>query len=130
MAQAAIDAYPEEACGILIGRDSGGVRTVERVVVTGNLADRNRGRRYEIDPQRVFESQRQAREEGLVVIGFFHSHPDGTTTPSARDAEAAWVDRSYPIVGVAGGSDGVRVTGFRSWRLVQAGQAMVEERFV
>jgi proteasome lid subunit RPN8/RPN11 len=108
-------AYPEEGCGVLVGRDEGALRVVERVVAFENQREDSRGNRYLISPERLLVVEREAREEGLDVVGFFHSHPDHTALPSAFDLEHAWPYYSYLIVSVERG----RVLDARSWRLAQ-----------
>ena len=106
-------AYPEEGCGLLVGRESGGERRVERVVGTENLDPGARERRYVIAPEEFLAAERRARDDGLEVLGFFHSHPDHPARPSAFDLERAWAYYSYLIVCVSKGD----VTEQRSWRL-------------
>jgi len=106
-------AYPEEGCGVLVGRDEGAMRIVERVVEFENQRDDSRRNRYLITPEQLLAVERQAREEGLDVVGFFHSHPDHPALPSAFDLEHAWPYYSYLIVSVERG----RVADARAWRL-------------
>jgi proteasome lid subunit RPN8/RPN11 len=106
-------AYPEEGCGVLVGRDEGAMRIVERVVEFENQRDDSRRNRYLITPEQLLVVERQAREEGLDVVGFFHSHPDHPALPSAFDLEHAWPYYSYLIVSVERG----RVADARAWRL-------------
>jgi proteasome lid subunit RPN8/RPN11 len=107
-------AYPEEGCGVLVGRDEGTERIVERVIPLDNRREEERSRRYLIPPEELLVVERDAREAGLDVLGFFHSHPDHPARPSAFDLEHAWPYYSYLIVSVAEG----RVAGAASWRLV------------
>ena len=108
-------AYPEEGCGVLIGRDEEGARIVERIVPFANQQAGERGHRYLIAPEQLLGAEREAREAGLDVVGFFHSHPDHPAEPSAFDLEQAWPYYSYLIVSVEGG----RVVDARSWRLAE-----------
>ena len=106
-------AYPEEGCGVLVGRDEGERRIVERVVVFENQREDSRGNRYLITPEQILKAEREARDEGLDVVGFFHSHPDHPALPSAFDLEHAWPYYTYLIVSVERG----RVADARAWRL-------------
>ncbi|MGH7730761.1 MAG: M67 family metallopeptidase [Candidatus Eiseniibacteriota bacterium] len=106
-------AYPEEGCGVLVGRDEGATRIVERVVEFENRREDSRRSRYLISPEQLLAVERQVREEGLDVVGFFHSHPDHSASPSAFDLEHAWPYYSYLIVSVERG----RVADARAWRL-------------
>jgi proteasome lid subunit RPN8/RPN11 len=105
----------------LIGRHEAGRVRVERVQQARNL-NRERARdRYELDPQDYLAADRQAREEGLDVVGIWHSHPDHPARPSETDLAAAWDSFSYVILSTGREA----VSDVRSFRL-QAG-AFVEE---
>jgi len=54
-----------------------------------------------------------SREQGLEVIGWYHSHPDHPARPSDFDREHAWPWYSYVIVSVMSG----RPADMTSWRL-------------
>jgi proteasome lid subunit RPN8/RPN11 len=113
MREAAIGDYPEECCGILVGRESGGAGTVVRVVPTRNARVSDRPRRYEIPPADLVREQRASREQGMRILGFYHSHPDHPAVPSSHDLELAWREYVYVIVPVDGGLAGEP----REWRL-------------
>jgi len=106
-------AYPEEGCGVMLGRDEGGRRIVDEVMVLENAGESSRHNRYVISPEQFLRAERRARDRGVDVVGFFHSHPDHPAQPSAFDLEHAWPYYSYLIVSVTSG----RVTDARSWRL-------------
>jgi len=111
--QHAAEAYPEECCGVLVGRANGEGTVVERVISAANERDDSRHNRYVISPQAVLTAQREARALGLDVVGYYHSHPDHPARPSEFDRDHAWPGLSYLIVSVALG----RVQDARSWRL-------------
>jgi proteasome lid subunit RPN8/RPN11 len=73
-------ARPEECCGLLLGQ---GNRIVE-ARPTANVAPDPR-RHFEIDPAALIAAHRTAREGGLEVLGYYHSHPAGRAEPSATD---------------------------------------------
>lgn len=90
--------YPEECCGVLLG--SGDVSEVAEARACTN-AHPDRRTRYAIAPQELIAAQRAARERGLTIVGFYHSHPDHPAEPSATDgAEAAWPEALHVIVSV------------------------------
>ena len=98
-------AYPNECCGILIGRDVGGRRVVERLEPGQNVFQADeRYHRFSIDPRAQIKAEREAEAEGKVVLGFYHSHPDHPARPSEYDREHAWPFYSYVIVAVEKGS--------------------------
>jgi proteasome lid subunit RPN8/RPN11 len=58
--------------------------------------------RFVIDPIDHIARRREARERGLTVLGFYHSHPHSAAVPSATDREeAAYPGHLYLIVGLA-----------------------------
>ena len=119
--QRAVAAYPLEGCGLLVGLRRGRITEVVRVASSDNLASYDPERRYELDPAVFLATERAAREDGLEVVGFWHSHPDKEPLPSATDLETAWRGYSYVIVSATGRGAGE----LRSWRL--GGQRFLEE---
>lgn len=103
----AAQAYPHESCGILVGRLEPGGKTVVRWAERGRNRERERpGERYELDITDVLRADRRAREQGLEIVGFYHSHPDEAALPSACDGERPWPGVTYMIVSVRGGAPG------------------------
>lgn len=103
---------PRECCGVLLGRREVNRARVEAVRTAPNVAAEPTSG-YEIEPRTLVSVQREARAEGLEIVGYYHSHPGGRAVPSGRDREAAWPGTSYLIVGTR---DGV-VSEHRSWLL-------------
>ncbi|KPQ35627.1 MAG: putative metal-dependent protease of the PAD1/JAB1 superfamily [Phormidesmis priestleyi Ana] len=62
-------------------------------------------RRYAINPEDMLRVQKQARDQGLNIIGIYHSHPDHEAVPSECDRLQAWPDYAYVIVSVQGNID-------------------------
>lgn len=82
-------AYPEEACGLLVGRtDVHGTFAVGRVIAATNVATAPQ-RRFEIDPRVHFAVLRELRGGSERIIGHYHSHPDGPAAPSKHDVACA-----------------------------------------
>jgi proteasome lid subunit RPN8/RPN11 len=108
-----VRAYPEEGCRVLLGVEKDGARDVVGAETLGNDREDSRGNRYVISPGRFLAAERAARERGLDVVGFFHSHPDHPARPSAFDLEHAWPWYSYLIVSVVRG----RPEDATSWRM-------------
>jgi [CysO sulfur-carrier protein]-S-L-cysteine hydrolase len=84
MVAACIRALPDEVCGLLLGRDDG--RVVE-VVVSPNVA--HSAKVYEIDSRVMLTTYRRADDEGLTVLGVFHSHTHSEAYPSPTDIAQA-----------------------------------------
>jgi len=115
--------YPDECCGVLIGRSLEGATVVERVLSVGNERQDSRHNRYLISPETVLAAQKEARSLGLDVVGYYHSHPDHPAKPSDFDREHAWPWVSYLIVSV----ENRNVVDTRSWRLAEDRESFVEE---
>ena len=99
------ETYPHECCGVLLGRSADGVNEVEDAVRAGNTRTDSAHNRYNIAPQELIRIQRQARERGLDIVGFYHSHPDHPAQWSKTDfAEAHWLGCSYVITAVEKGA--------------------------
>src|SRR3984957_11354220 len=79
-----IRALPNEGCGLLLGTTEG---VVHDVVASDNIADS--ARIYEIDPKVLLRAPRRADDEGLEVIGVFHSHTHSEAFPSPTDVRQA-----------------------------------------
>ena len=55
-------------------------------------------REYQVRIERMI--QQSAGEEGLSVVGFYHSHPDASARPSEFDRSRAWPFYSYIIISI------------------------------
>ena len=98
------ETYPHECCGILLGTMQDDFRTVTATIRCGNTRSDSPHNRYHIDPKELVRAQRQSREQGLDIVGFYHSHPDHPARWSATDfAEAHWIGCSYVITSVEKG---------------------------
>jgi len=101
------ETYPYECCGVLLGRmsdDGGGIRLVTSTACCGNTRTDSPHNRYHIDPRELVRIQREGRERGEDIVGFYHSHPDHPARWSSTDlAEAHWIGCSYVITSVEHG---------------------------
>jgi proteasome lid subunit RPN8/RPN11 len=99
------ETYPHECCGVLLGQmDQDGVRTVTTIARAGNTRTDSAHNRYNIDPKELIRIQREGRERGEDIIGFYNSHPDHPAQWSQTDlAEAHWFSCSYVITSVEKG---------------------------
>jgi proteasome lid subunit RPN8/RPN11 len=96
------ETYPHECCGVLLGRfNDDGTKTVSRSARCGNTREDSPHNRYNIDPRDLIRIQREGRERGEDIVGFYHSHPDHPAQWSSTDlAEAHWFGCSYVITSV------------------------------
>jgi len=80
------------------------VREGARVTVVDPVIPGCGGNRYNIDPRELIRIQREGRERGEDIVGFYHSHPDHPAQWSPTDlAEAHWFGCSYVITSVEKG---------------------------
>ena len=103
------ETYPHECCGVLLGRfDDDGAKAVSRIARCGNTRADSPHNRYHIDPKELVRIQREGRERGEDIVGFYHSHPDHPAHWSSTDlAEAHWFGCSYVITSVEKGAAGI-----------------------
>jgi len=100
------ETYPHECCGVLLGRfdDDDGSRVVTSTARCGNTRTDSAHNRYNIDPRELVRIQREGRDRGEDIVGFYHSHPDHPAQWSPTDfAEAHWLGCSYVITSVEKG---------------------------
>ena len=100
------ETYPHECCGVLLGEiDGEGAKVVKAAVRCNNQRSDSPHDRYLIDPRELVRIQREAREHGQDIVGFYHSHPDHPARWSQTDlAEAHWTGCSYIITSVMNGA--------------------------
>ena len=94
----AAGAYPDEGCGVLLGRVANGSADVVEATHGRNLNTERSRDRYVLDPADIVLADREARRRGLDIVGFWHSHPDHPARPSQFDTDHAWMDYVYIIV--------------------------------
>jgi proteasome lid subunit RPN8/RPN11 len=109
----AAQSYPYECCGALLGAEQEDGRVVRDLVMLDNQRDDSPRNRFLVRPEDVLRVEKAARERGLDLLGWYHSHPDAPARPSEFDREHAWPWYSYVIVSVEAGEPR-RMT---SWRL-------------
>ena len=113
------ETFPHECCGAMLGRDG----VVREAYALPNTTEAGPRRRFLVRPDDYRVAERRAREAGLDLQGFYHSHPDHPARPSQFDHDHAWPSFSYVIVSVMAGED----TQLTSWRLKDDRSAFDEE---
>ncbi len=89
----AYNGYPLEACGLLVGAGN----RVHRFVPTTN--DSASARVYAIPGKELLRAEMAADDDGLSIIGVFHSHTHSEPYPSPTDvAQAPDPEWHYVIV--------------------------------
>ncbi|HCJ66003.1 MAG TPA: hypothetical protein DHV62_01425 [Elusimicrobia bacterium] len=83
------ETFPNEACGILAGKDE----QVDKIYPTKNVSP-TPYTRYLIDPQEQFKIFKEIEKENLEMLAIYHSHTHTHAYPSKTDCELA----NYPDV--------------------------------
>lgn len=106
--------YPDECCGVLVGKKENEISIVIKVISTINDWDNQRDllreimgkpdygktENFAIAPKTMLQIQKEARGENLDIIGIYHSHPNHPAMPSEFDRAIAWEGYSYIIMSV------------------------------
>lgn len=86
------ETFPNECCGILGGRD-------------GQVARVYRGRNvdespytYRLDDRQLLQFLREMDEEGLDIVGIYHSHTASAAVPSRTDVARAFYPEAVYII--------------------------------
>lgn len=123
-------AFPEEGCGLLLGKVPDEFDRIGRPVAVDEVRPLPNGwdasaktNRYAIDPRLLARIEDELSGTGRGVVGFFHSHPNAPAWPSPFDLMAAQPCVSYWILRVQDG----RVADSRSWQRTEDGRSFVEE---
>jgi proteasome lid subunit RPN8/RPN11 len=120
--------YPYEGGGLLIGRaDEQGCKIVTEIRPFENQrAIEDQHNRILITDEMYRAGEEYADNKGLLLIGFFHSHPDHPARPSEFDREHALPWWSYVIVSVQQG----KAADVLSWELREDRSGFNEEEIV
>lgn len=96
------ESYPQECCGLLLGRLEGKVARVEEVAKAKNLLGSSVA--FKADPELVFKVLDQAEARGLELVGIYHSHPNLSAFVSSSDREVMklWPGVVWLILGTRG----------------------------
>ena len=94
-------AYPNECCGAILGLEEGETRRVDRLRPLSNRFEAGEQyHRFRVDPLELVRIEKEAGKAGMLVLGFYHSHPDHPAQPSEYDRSHAWPFYSYVIVSI------------------------------
>ncbi len=111
--------FPDECCGFLFGDETeGGDRNFTEIMVVDNSKAGDRRRRFEISAKDYLRAERFADENGLALLGVYHSHPLSPAIPSEHDRVAAQPYFSYIIASVYG----EEIRDLTSWRLNESAE--------
>ena len=119
--------YPYECCGLMLGKfNEGRKRVVEIYPISNAREEEAKRNRFLIRPEELMRGEKYAREQGLDVVGFYHSHPDDVAVPSQYDLEHAWPTYSYIVMSVKQG----QTVDLRSWEMEADRSRFNEEEII
>jgi len=111
MKNMAILGYPNEICGLLLGKMDAQAWHILEVRQVNNLNTERASDRFQLDPAGYQAVDREVRQRDVDIIGVFHSHPNCPAKPSPTDLDSAWEGFLYPIISVCDG----KVLDIRCW---------------
>ncbi|MBI5561260.1 MAG: M67 family metallopeptidase [Deltaproteobacteria bacterium] len=117
------EAYPNECCGILVGSALKDKRVMSFERAANVNAERAKDR-YIIDPREIYAVDREARAQGMDILGFYHSHPDHPDRPSEFDREWGQPGYSYVIISVKSG----KTVSVKCWMFEEENAPFKEEK--
>jgi proteasome lid subunit RPN8/RPN11 len=98
------ESNPNEACGLIAGRD----RVPSRIIRCAN-AHLQPMTRYLIDPREQLRAFQDMDEKGEELVAIYHSHPASQPYPSPTDrAESHYPDAVYVLVSLRSRTPEVR----------------------
>ncbi len=90
--------HREEVCGILVGRRQ------PQFEITGVIRGRNvhpvPARHFLLDAASLLRADALSARSESEIVGFYHSHPNGSGLPSRQDRRDAWPSMLLLIVAV------------------------------
>ena len=96
------EAYPDECCGAMLGAVDGD-KTVRMALPMENVSQGPKRSRYELRPEDLLGAEKRARQEGMDLIGIYHSHPDCDAYFSETDLKNSCPWYSFVVLSVRGG---------------------------
>lgn len=99
--------YPNEACGLLAGKDGEAMRiypmrNAERSPVI-----------YRMEPREQLKVFNEIEDEGLELVGIYHSHTRSPAYPSNTDVDLAYYPEVVYLIASLGEEEGPKLRGFR-----------------
>lgn len=97
MIKQAKEEFPLECCGLIAGVKNEDDIYIKKVYPLRNIDESSE--HFSMDPKEQFETIRNMRTEGLVLLGNYHSHPYTPSRPSEEDKRLAFDPKAlYGIV--------------------------------
>ena len=103
MVNHARSAFPDECCGAMLGRTDDGEKLVSVAVPLENAYSGEKKARYELRPEDLLAAEKEARRQGMDLIGIFHSHPDCDAYFSETDLKNSCPWYSFVVLSIKAG---------------------------
>ena len=103
MVNHARSAFPDECCGAMLGRTDDGEKLVSLAVPLENAYSGEKKARYELRPEDLLAAEKEARRQGMDLIGIFHSHPDCDAYFSETDLKNSCPWYSFVVLSIKAG---------------------------
>lgn len=84
----AVSELPNEACGLIGGRETSEGRFIEKVYLLTNTDHSNE--HFSLDPKEQLGAVKDMRTLGLKPLGNWHSHPETPSRPSEEDIRLSY----------------------------------------
>ena len=95
--------YPNECVGAMLGRIEDGVKSVSSAMRLANAAEGSQRQYYELRPEDLLAADKEARRQGLDLVGIYHSHPDCGAYFSQTDLKNSCPWYSFVVLSVQQG---------------------------
>ena len=117
-------AYPHEGGGFLLGELRRGEIIIRNIAQVENVFEKEeQHHRYAMTPQDWRRLEDAADEQGLALVGYYHSHPDSPARPSEYDRIHALPNFVYLITSVLA----AQAVDIRAWKLKNDRSAFTAE---
>ncbi len=87
----------------MLGALNGDSKRVKLAVPLENAYQGRQATRYELRPEDLLRADRAARDQGMDLIGIFHSHPDCDAYFSETDLKNSCPWYSFVVLSMKGG---------------------------
>src|ERR1700722_14741242 len=95
--------YPNECCGVMLGKIDGDSKSVSIATPFENVSVGSQAARYELRPEDLLNADREARRLNLDLIGIYHSHPDCEAYFSETDLKNSCPWYSFVVLSIQNG---------------------------
>lgn len=87
---------PEEACGLIAGIESEGVREIKKIYYLENIDHATD--HFTLDPKDQMAAIKDMRANGYKPLGNWHSHPESPSRPSEEDVKLAYDKKASYLI--------------------------------